>query len=456
MSLATRARFYALAARCAASVAARRIVRGPARPGWSFLLETTVAALKAQTPYLLSLPEAEHRAHQDAIAMPILPGTVKRKRVSIRGVWCEWIIPHGCDNAPVLIYLHGGGYVIGSIATHGALVANLARRARCRVLFPEYRLAPEHPHPAALDDATGVFLSLVGQGIDPSRIVIGGDSAGGNLAIATMLRLRDAGDPLPGGALLLCPWLDLDGDSPSATSNLAYDWGDRDLLHYYAGRYVPSGPRSLPILSPLYADLRGLPRMHVQVGSAELLHDEVVTFAERARAAGTSIDLRVWPDMVHDWQLFAPLVHEANEALDVAAAFARDVFQRVPLERARLGAHALLDCEIDHRNRALAALHVRITSEVADHALHVGARLGEGDSRDPQIDLERLGLFEPSRHRTWARVVAGDRERDVALPHLHEHRRITRTEIDVHRGLRERSVLERHAASLRHVLRGFG
>jgi len=260
---------------------------------------------------------------QMTAASPIPDGT-KCTPIEADGVPCEWIEPFNASQERVLLYLHGGGYALGSIGTHRGHVARLAQAAGARALSVDYRLAPEHPFPAGLDDAKAAYRYLRASGIDASRIAIAGDSAGGGLTVAALVALRDEGDALPACAVLLSPWVDLEGIGDSSTGK-----ADEDPMLELAGLqemgrlYVADGDIRGPLAAPLYADLAGLPPLLIQVGTAELLLDDSTRLAERARAAGVDVDLEAWQDMIHVWQALAPLVPEATEAIAVIGQYLR-------------------------------------------------------------------------------------------------------------------------------------
>jgi epsilon-lactone hydrolase len=251
----------------------------------------------------------------------------------------EWLLPNTSnmadDGATTILYLHGGGYYFCSPQTHRSLVFALARRSRARIFSLDYRLAPEYPFPAALDDALAAYRWLVADGISPRTIVIAGDSAGGGLALATLLALRDAGDPLPAGGLLFSPWTDLAATGASITSN---DGRDPMFLGAAIGRaakpYLGDADPRNPRASPVYGRFDGLPPLFIQVGDTEVLLDDSTRVADRARAAGVTVDLEIWPKMPHVFQMFAPFMPEANRALDHAASFIR-VIATPDNERAR-------------------------------------------------------------------------------------------------------------------------
>jgi len=251
------------------------------------------------------------------------PGT-RLEPVRAGGVPAEWIAAPGADDSRTVLYLHGGGYVIGSIVTHRCLVAGIAAASGCRALALDYRLAPEHAFPAAVDDATAAYRWLLEQGTVPSRVVIAGDSAGGGLTIATLLALRDAGTPLPAAGVCLSPWVDLEGTGDSLRTRADQDPMVRaDGLHSMARMYLAGADPRAPLASPVHADLRGLPPLLIQVGDAETLLDDSTRLAARAKAAGVDVELEVWPEMVHVFQAFAPMLPEGRDAIARIGAYVR-------------------------------------------------------------------------------------------------------------------------------------
>jgi acetyl esterase/lipase len=221
-----------------------------------------------------------------------------------------------------LLYLHGGAYAVGSPRLYRHFTWRMADAARARVLIVDYRLAPEHPFPAGLDDAVAAWRWLLASGAAPETTAIAGDSAGGGLALATMLRLRDAGLPLPAAAVAMSPWTDLALTGASFRANAKADpmLVAADVPRFAAGYLAGADPRN-PYASPLYGDPRGLPPTLIQTGSDEILRDDSVRMAEAMRAAGCAVDLQVWPKMPHTWQLLAPVLPEARAALVEIARF---------------------------------------------------------------------------------------------------------------------------------------
>ncbi len=246
------------------------------------------------------------------------------EETAVHGLHAEWLRPKTASDDRLLLYLHGGAYVLGSCLTHRAMVSHIARSAAICALVPEYRLAPEHPFPAAIEDAVGVYRELLTGGMRPRDIVIAGDSAGGGLAVATMLALRDAGDPLPGAAVLLSPFLDLTASGASATTRAASDpWFRAEDICVVRDNYcLPDQVRN-PAVSPVFADVSGLPHTLVQVGYDEILLSDSTRFADNMRAAGCSVELEVWPDLWHVFQLFVGKMPESRRAIERIAEFVR-------------------------------------------------------------------------------------------------------------------------------------
>jgi acetyl esterase/lipase len=251
------------------------------------------------------------------------PDGVVIEAVTLAGRPAEWVVPSGVGRDRAVLYLHGGGYCIGSIASHRDLGARLALASGTAVCLLDYRLAPEHPFPGAVDDAAAAYRELVARDIAPSGLALAGDSAGGGLVFATLLALRAAGDPLPAAAVGLSPWVDLTQTSDSYDRLAAVDpMISRASLQVLADAYLADADPTTPLASPLYGDLGGLPPLLIEVGENESLLDEAVALAERARAAGVDVTLRTWTDMIHVFQAFPPdLVPEAAESITGVAAF---------------------------------------------------------------------------------------------------------------------------------------
>jgi monoterpene epsilon-lactone hydrolase len=264
----------------------------------------------------------ERRERMDSIcASPAAPD-VTIEAASAGGVPLEWSFAPGSDPTRLLVYFHGGGYCQGSIESHRAMVVEAGRAARARTLTVGYRLAPEHPFPAALEDACVAYRFALDQGIAAEKIVVCGDSAGGGLGLALMICLRDAGEPLPGAAWLLSPWVDLSMSASSLATKSAVDpLIQKPYLEELANAYLAGHDPSDPLISPLRADLAGLPPLLVQVGSSETLLDDAIGIAARAGAADVTVTLEIWPKMIHAFPLWASRLSEGRRALESLGGF---------------------------------------------------------------------------------------------------------------------------------------
>ena len=236
--------------------------------------------------------------------------------ISIKDRRAEWLRAPGVDDARVLLYLHGGGYVMGSPNTHRALAGELSRAAGAAVLLPDYRLAPEAPFPAAVDDAVAVYEWLLAQGHRPAQLAIAGDSAGGGLTVATLIALREKSSPQPRCAVCLSPWSDLNCSNASYQTRAAADpmitSADISMM---AKLYLNGADPKSPLASPNRADLSGLPPLLIHVGRDELLLDDAVVLHEAARSAGVVSTLEIWDDMIHVWHAFHPMLPEGRQGI---------------------------------------------------------------------------------------------------------------------------------------------
>lgn len=282
-----------------------------------------VRAHLAKLPPSDSLTVAERRAqYERAEKVFPTPPEVKVERVSAPVAPAEWLRPPGAVAGRVVLYLHGGGYVIGSPRSHRHLAAAIAVAGQASALLLDYRLAPEHPYPAAIEDATAAYRWLVDQGIAPGRIVIAGDSAGGGLTVATLMALRDARLPRPAGGVCISPWVDLTFSGASYRTRAAADpIVTRPAIDEMARAYLGPTAARAPLASPLFADLRDLPPLLIHVGSDEVLLDDAVQLADRAKVAGVDATLEVWDRMIHVWHWFLPMLDEAQSAVDGIGRF---------------------------------------------------------------------------------------------------------------------------------------
>jgi acetyl esterase/lipase len=243
------------------------------------------------------------------------PDGVRWEDAEVGGRPCRWAIPDGGADDRVLQYVHGGGYVVGSLEGYRKLTGHLARALGCRVLSVDYRLAPEHPHPAAVEDSTSVYRALLAD-VAPHHLAIAGDSAGGGLTVATLLKLRDESTPLPAGGVPMSPWVDLEGTGESMRTKADVDLiVGHDALKQMADLFLAGADAHDPYAAPLHADLRGLPPLYIQVGGDETLLDDATRLAARAAAAGVEVRLDSFPEMQHVFQLAAGAAPEADDAV---------------------------------------------------------------------------------------------------------------------------------------------
>jgi len=276
---------------------------------------------------LESLPRpenlAERRVRLDTVASAdgVAPD-IRLEPITIGPCAAEWSLAPGSDATKVLLFFHGGGYCSGSIRSHRGMVSETGRAAKVRTLALGYRLAPENPFPTALDDAFSAFEFLLQQGIPTARIAIGGDSAGGGISLATMVRLRDKGQPLPACAWLISPWVDLEMTGASIDAKAAIDpLIHREYLEELAAAYLNGQSARNPLASPIHADLASLPPVLIQVGSAETLLDDAVRIAGRLGSADVATALEIWPHMIHAWHLWSARLTAGRMAIASAGAF---------------------------------------------------------------------------------------------------------------------------------------
>jgi len=267
----------------------------------------------------------EYAADLDQKKRPI-PENVKVEPVDAGGVQAEWqIVPEALEES-VFLYLHGGGWILGSPNDHRLLTVALGQATRMRVLSVDYRLAPEHPHPAPLEDCVTAYKFLIAAGIKPENIIIAGDSAGGSLTLATLIKLRDEGIPLPAGAVCLAPSTDVAFSDESYFENGETDPILADIgLFWWIQAYLAGADPWDPLVSPLYGELKGLPPLLVQVSTSEMLYSDAARFVEKAEAAGVNVKLETWDDTLHVFQSFGlHALPEAKEAITSIGAFVRE------------------------------------------------------------------------------------------------------------------------------------
>lgn len=299
----------------------RRAAKGPRLPGWNWSMELNTEVVKDQLATAFQMPIKESRCYLDAVqldspalsrvrVMPIAEGRVKG----------SWFVPQAAEPKSTLFYLHGGGYSYYPKAYAG-LIALIALKVKMPTFALDYRLTPEHRFPAQLDDAVNAYEWLLDSGVDAHDLVVAGDSAGGNLTIALLLAARDRKLPLPRLAVALSPATDFSaadrepGGGSSLVDNEPYDWIQTHMLLRWADWFCDSRQRMNPLVSPIYADLHGLPPLYIQAGRAEILYDSIEAFAHYAKEQGANVVLESWADMNHDFLMFGGQVPQAAEAL---------------------------------------------------------------------------------------------------------------------------------------------
>ena len=319
-----------------------RLVRGAKRPGWSFRFEMLVAVLREAITFGARRAMAGQADGSIATRVPrSLAAKLTLETTTFSGIPTDIHTPIDWKpGAPTILYLHGGAYIACSPRTHRELVARIAHTCGARCIVPDYRLAPQHPFPAAVDDAVAAYSALLEEGVDPHTIFIAGDSAGGGLTLATMLSLRDAGAPLPRGGVLLSPWVDLPGTGETMLTNRAYDYLSGDTLAI-AKLYARDVELTHPLVSPVYADLAGLPPLLVQSGDAEILFSENQHLTMRARAAGVHVTHEIAPGMVHVYQGFAAYSPQGEAAILSIGRFVRSFVKGVDPSSAAVSAGSL-------------------------------------------------------------------------------------------------------------------
>jgi monoterpene epsilon-lactone hydrolase len=278
----------------------------------------------------------ERRARLLALAgRYTIPPDVQIQPIDAGGVPAEWTLTPEADPKRVVLFLHGGAYISGSIATHRHLVAQIGRVARARTFALDYRLAPEHPFPAALEDALTGYRFLLSEGYVPEHIALAGESAGGGLVLAMLVSLRQIGLALPACAWLSSPWTDLEMTGASMESKADVDpLIQKPYLYESAAAYLNGADPRTPLASPLYADLNGLPPMLIHVGTAETLLDDSVRLARRAAQADLRVTLDIWPDMIHAWSLFYQQLDAGQQALASVGTFLQSMLAPEPRKQA--------------------------------------------------------------------------------------------------------------------------
>jgi monoterpene epsilon-lactone hydrolase len=306
-------------------VAIRRIFRGPLHPGWSYRYEAIAEILRKANEKGLSLPVTTmRRSMLEARIHPRIQRGVHHEHSTLAGLPAEMFTAVGwTDSAPTILYFHGGGYVVCSPATHRDLVSRIAFASGARAVAVDYRKAPEFPFPAPVDDAEAAYRALLLSGTPADQIFVGGDSAGGGLALALLQRIKACDLPMPRAGVLLSPWVDLECGGESIATNARYDYLPVRGLSWGAQQYMQDNDRRHPHASAVHADLAGLPPLLIQTGSAELFLSENEALARRAREAGVPVTHEIEPGMVHVYQAFATFVPEVDVAIQRIGAFVR-------------------------------------------------------------------------------------------------------------------------------------
>ena len=264
-----------------------------------------------------------------------IPDDIKIEKIDVNGIPAEWQIVPGAEKSKVLLYFHGGGWIMGSPNTCRLLTIELAKATKMRVLSVDYRLAPEHPYPAAVEDCVAVYKWLLSEDIKPENIIISGDSAGGNLTLTTLLKLRDDGIALPAGAIPISPATDLSyTEDISRLDDLYIKNGETDPIladlgiYWWSYIYIAGANSRDPLISPVFGDLKGLPPILIQASSCEMLYGEIKRFSERAKEAGVDVELQTWDDMVHVFQGFGlHTLPEPEEAIEKIGQFTQKILK---------------------------------------------------------------------------------------------------------------------------------
>ncbi|HIN36076.1 MAG TPA: alpha/beta hydrolase [Dehalococcoidia bacterium] len=279
-------------------------------------LDTVLEMIRVRSAEVRKTTDDDRLSYERIMSTLPLDDDIETERVGVNGIPAEWIIAPESQENRVILYLHGGGYLFGSARTHRVMLAHMARAAKARVLALDYRLAPEIPFPAPVEDSVSAYRWLLAEGISAKKMVIGGDSAGGGLAVAALVALRAVGEPMPAAGVCISAWTDMESTGQSHTTNAESDPSvSKERLLKIAKVYLDGKEPTAPLASPIHADLTGLPPLLLQVGSIEVLLDDSTLLKSRAKAAGVSVEMEVWDDMPHVWHHYAPILPEARKAI---------------------------------------------------------------------------------------------------------------------------------------------
>ena len=287
-------------------------------------LDTVLGMIRARATETRKTIEDDRASYERMLSSMPLDDDITTERVGAGGVPAEWIAAPGAEEQRILLYLHGGGYAFGSMRTHRVMLAHISRAAKARVLGLDYRLAPENPFPAPVEDSVAAYRWLLANGADPGKIVIGGDSAGAGLMVAVLVALKYIGEPLPAAGVGISSWADMEATGQSYVNNAEVDPSvSRDRILRIAKLYLGGKDPRAPLASPLHADLRGLPPLLLHVGSIETLLDDTTGLAKRAKEVGVEVEVDIWDDMPHVWHHFAPILPEGQQAIQRIGEFVR-------------------------------------------------------------------------------------------------------------------------------------
>ena len=279
-------------------------------------LDTVLEMIRVRSAEVRKTTDDDRLSYERIMSVLPMDDDIETERVGVNGTPAEWISAPESQENRVILYLHGGGYLFGSARTHRVMLAHMARASKARVLALDYRLAPEIPFPAPVEDSVSAYRWLLDQGISAKKMVIGGDSAGGGLAIAALVALRSVGEPMPAAGVCISAWTDMESTGQSHTTNAESDPSvSKERLLKIAKVYLAGKDPTAPLASPIHADLTGLPPLLLQVGSIEVLLDDSTLLKSRAKAAGVSVEMEVWDDMPHVWHHYAPILPEARKAI---------------------------------------------------------------------------------------------------------------------------------------------
>jgi len=319
-------RFVLLALVTFLVVAVRRLFKGPLHSGWSYRYEAIIELLRKSLAGSHGVPvTAMRRSIPGARIHPTILPSIRHERGTFAGLRSETVTPSGWTEAqPTVLYLHGGGYIVCSPATHRDLVSRIAVASGARCIAVDYRKAPEHPFPLPVEDAEAAYRALLDSGVSASRVFVAGDSAGGGLTLALLQRVRDSGLPMPRAAILLSPWVDLECTGESIQKNAPFDYLPAANLSWGVDQYLQGGDRRHPHASAVHADLRGLPPLLVVTGGAELFLSENLRLVEQTRDAGVRVTHQVEAGMVHVFPAFASFLPECAPVIDRIGAFVRE------------------------------------------------------------------------------------------------------------------------------------